>query len=161
MQRFKNQFGVTGPFLLLKAFKEYAESIGWKYDSKFNEFRDRKDRNDRDFLYFFGGKEETASMLNQHFSLSGGDPKFNLEKQWKEACAYAAETEETDVIIKFGDYEPEYNSDGSVSFGCQTFSGPELKGIRKLLNAEIDANINIKGVNLDQTILNHIINKLK
>ena len=42
MKKFKNKFGVRAKSKsLLKAFKEEAEKLGWKYNSSFNDFESR------------------------------------------------------------------------------------------------------------------------
>ena len=61
--------------------------------------------------------------------------------------------------VRRGIYESRVEG-GKIAFGCQQFTKEELQAIRKLFNPEIDATIQIQGVDITGHMLARLIAKL-
>jgi len=61
--------------------------------------------------------------------------------------------------VQIGVYEAKVE-DGKIAFGCQQFTKEELQAICKLFNPEIDATIQIRGVDITNHMLARLIAKL-
>ena len=61
--------------------------------------------------------------------------------------------------VRIGEYEARVEG-GKIAFGCQQFTKEELQAIRKLFNPEIDATIQIQGVDITERMLAMLISRL-
>lgn len=61
--------------------------------------------------------------------------------------------------VRIGEYEAMVEG-GKIAFGCQQFTKEELQAIRKLFNHEIDATIQIQGVDITEHMLDRLIARL-
>lgn len=84
--KFKNTFGVTGTPAQLEAFREWAETLGWKEDELF-------DLGSNSTLFFTDCKFNYCSSVGEHRQT------YTLPAQWTEAMQAAQE-----MVYEIGDW---------------------------------------------------------